>query len=555
MLTTVEAPDHLPIIGVSKLLQARVCRKKKDLDGEANAIHVSKTIPFLEFDMHKQILYRMRLLGVNAVFGLRLQLVVGEKLFTTIATGTAFLLAPLPQPLPITSSDILSDNAPRSSQVDAIIKIVTSYSLNNYEKARQDWLRDPNFASSIPKHFKHMSAVESASSSKDAAISYISSMFQQKSSLKQESKLELLLGLIPMDEFPSGTIEYHHDCMLDGDNAHCDNSLDRLPQHSLQRYRVMTFTAISKIDWKVSKHTIDSSCAQLFHSMYNSMLWKLRAYPTPIFIRSIQFDFQLPDDDEVQLLMNAIALIPTKRSAKRYQRVHGPVSGSDVSTSDVSSSDVSSSDVSSSDVSSSDASISDVSTSDVSSSSMDEADGKAATPDDSLMFHIELSPDNGSTLGNGLLSNGQVGTSVSHLVQLTPMSTIPGRHIEIYFGHISLHFIREHPAIKSKQFDKFVHGFIVAVQAIAKANVRALGGNTLVGYRIDQFLVKEHRDGKHGYLLLSISGDVVSLSKQKTTSKQTKSKKRLSKLAKKSRSLVKKTKTKSKKRSKRSNKK
>lgn len=47
--------------GRGQLLQARVCRAKPNLQGEAHATLVSEAIPFLEFDLHRQLVYKLRL--------------------------------------------------------------------------------------------------------------------------------------------------------------------------------------------------------------------------------------------------------------------------------------------------------------------------------------------------------------------------------------------------------------------------------------------------------------------------------------------------------------
>lgn len=141
LLTTLEAPDSAPILGVGQLLevktragvllltitfsllllrQARVCRRKKRAQGEVNARLVSELIPFIEFDIHRQLLYKMRILGMNAAFALHMHITVGEDLIVALASvhtirtlnhnplkanvvlqATAASLAALPTPPPL----------------------------------------------------------------------------------------------------------------------------------------------------------------------------------------------------------------------------------------------------------------------------------------------------------------------------------------------------------------------------------------------------------------------------------------------------------------------
>jgi hypothetical protein len=44
------------------------------------------------------LVYKLRIQGMNAVFGLRVQLAIGDALIVAVATGTAFYLTSLPTP-------------------------------------------------------------------------------------------------------------------------------------------------------------------------------------------------------------------------------------------------------------------------------------------------------------------------------------------------------------------------------------------------------------------------------------------------------------------------
>lgn len=47
ILATIELPDGLPVIGIGCLIQASVCRPKRDLRSESNAKEISDGLPFL----------------------------------------------------------------------------------------------------------------------------------------------------------------------------------------------------------------------------------------------------------------------------------------------------------------------------------------------------------------------------------------------------------------------------------------------------------------------------------------------------------------------------
>lgn len=98
MFTTIEVPANIPMTGRGCFIQATVCKNKKDLRGELNAKEISDCLPFLEYELHSLLLNKLKVKGMNAVFGLRLQVSVGERLIIGMAVGTAVYLTALPPP-------------------------------------------------------------------------------------------------------------------------------------------------------------------------------------------------------------------------------------------------------------------------------------------------------------------------------------------------------------------------------------------------------------------------------------------------------------------------
>lgn len=98
LIATIELPDTIQITGRGCLLQAQVCRTKKDLKSESNAKEISDCLPFLEYDLHRLLINKMKIKGMNAIFGLRSTVTIGEKVIALIATGTAVFLKALPAP-------------------------------------------------------------------------------------------------------------------------------------------------------------------------------------------------------------------------------------------------------------------------------------------------------------------------------------------------------------------------------------------------------------------------------------------------------------------------
>jgi uncharacterized coiled-coil protein SlyX len=85
ILATVEVPDRLPIRGSGVFIQARVCRSRPKAVGETDALAVSEALPFLEYDLARQLMLKLKVLGRNAAFSLKTEVDVGRQLI--VSTG------------------------------------------------------------------------------------------------------------------------------------------------------------------------------------------------------------------------------------------------------------------------------------------------------------------------------------------------------------------------------------------------------------------------------------------------------------------------------------
>lgn len=97
----VSPPGDLAMVGTGILLQARAVRPRERLKGEASAIELGeKDLPFLEYQLNQQLMQKMAIHCMNALFSLRLQVTIGEKFVIGVATATAVHVVGLPLPTP-----------------------------------------------------------------------------------------------------------------------------------------------------------------------------------------------------------------------------------------------------------------------------------------------------------------------------------------------------------------------------------------------------------------------------------------------------------------------
>lgn len=69
------------------LFALRLCRLKKKAQGEVNATAISNLLPFIEYELHTQLMNKLKLRSMNALFGLHIQISVGENMLLGLAVG------------------------------------------------------------------------------------------------------------------------------------------------------------------------------------------------------------------------------------------------------------------------------------------------------------------------------------------------------------------------------------------------------------------------------------------------------------------------------------
>ena len=74
LIATIEPPAGIGVTGRGCLIQARLCRPKRDESrGDQQAKEVSDGLPFLEYELHRQLINKLRIKGMNAIFALKVQ--------------------------------------------------------------------------------------------------------------------------------------------------------------------------------------------------------------------------------------------------------------------------------------------------------------------------------------------------------------------------------------------------------------------------------------------------------------------------------------------------
>lgn len=68
--------DNVPTIGKGCFIHAYVCRPKRDCKGEMNAKEISDGLPFLEYELHRLLINKLKVRGMNTIFGLKVSIIM-----------------------------------------------------------------------------------------------------------------------------------------------------------------------------------------------------------------------------------------------------------------------------------------------------------------------------------------------------------------------------------------------------------------------------------------------------------------------------------------------
>eukprot|EP00750_Incisomonas_marina_P029976 INCI7249.2.p1 GENE.INCI7249.2~~INCI7249.2.p1 ORF type:complete len:1265 (+),score=217.26 INCI7249.2:432-4226(+) len=115
ILASIEPPEKLPTVGKCHLIEARVARvlptSARGGRTEYCAEKVSTMIPFLLYDLHRQLLLKMRFMQVNTAWALFTQIKIGERLVVGLIRATGVLVPALPLPYVEVAKDDEDDEA------------------------------------------------------------------------------------------------------------------------------------------------------------------------------------------------------------------------------------------------------------------------------------------------------------------------------------------------------------------------------------------------------------------------------------------------------------
>ncbi|KAG4065214.1 hypothetical protein HA402_007611 [Bradysia odoriphaga] len=460
LMITIEIPDSVQITGRGCFVQAQVCRTKKDLKSESNAKEISDAIPFLEYEIHRLLVNKIKSKGMNALFGMKATIAIGEKVIALIATGTAVYLPSLPVPSPP--------------------KIIAGNSWSNSDKIRdlQKSLRDTFDRNREIYQLKSAEELELGNRNATTDDMYLKDIEPSEIDLTNGNKDACVLEVDDIEDLEIIALLMEPS---PPDGFHIVNTQTVPGLHDLEVVRnLQMFVQVYRA--KLGLNQQASNFPKHFQRLIHTIYFKIRSM-IPCAICDFRFRLDFPESEEIQILVTGMALglgEPSRLTKyKRKVAAHPQTKESKRIADDELIFNIEDAEQ----------------TEPLTQSLTFPSSSRTLTHTGSLK--LQRSPTNRSRF-NSVRAAKHVPLRERFGVDLTPLCYVPGGKIDKYLGNLDFFFIRESTSVKENGgISGFVHSFITEVLAIVRANVTALGGNAMVSFYMTELILVDNPHKNH----------------------------------------------------------
>ncbi|KAM3927067.1 C2 domain-containing protein 5 isoform 2-T2 [Leptodactylus fuscus] len=520
LFTTIDLPAETPIVGKGCLIQARLCRLKKKAQAEANATTISNLLPFMEYELHTQLMNKLKLKSMNALFGLRIQITVGENMLLGLASATGVYLASLPTPGGIQISGKTPSDGSYEQHISHMQKKINETIAKNKElyEINPPEILEETIGSPIPETRQRTRLLRSQSESSDEVVELDLSHGKKDAfvlEIDDTDAVEDVHSLLTDAAPPTGFYSCNTEIMPGINNWTSD----------IQMFTTVRVVRLSSIN--LTNQTLNKSFNDMCENLLKSLYFKLRSM-VPCCLCHVNFTVAVPEDESIQIAVTAVAITfdkqDTLQSSKNKAERPQPRVSADADELLQFPLELSSDTPGLQPLSP--------------AKDLQERVGAAAGAPlravdsfaercSSWIEHIRMraqtirrgsvktitSLDKASPLGESHLRSrpgAALGIPTVSVVKMTPLSFIPGAKITKYLGIINMFFIRETTSLREEGgVSGFLHAFICEVFAMVRAHVAALGGNAVVSYIMKQCVFMENTNKNQAQCLINVSGDAV----------------------------------------------
>ncbi|XP_077938647.1 C2 domain-containing protein 5 isoform X34 [Gasterosteus aculeatus] len=535
LFTTINLPAEAAVTGKGCLIQARLCRLKKKAQGEVNATAISNLLPFMEYELHTQLMNKLKLRSMNALFGLHIQISVGENMLLGLASATGVYLTALPPPGGIQIAGKTPGDLSAEHHILTIQKRINDTIAKNKELYE---INPPKLFALDPEVFCgiNMELTEEVLGSPVPDSRQRSRLFRSHSESSDEvSELDLSHGkkdafVLEIDD--TDAVEDIHSLLTDAPTPtgfySCNTEI--MPGIYNWTSGVQMFTSVRVFrlsNANLTNQGLNKIFTDLCENLLKSFYFKLRSM-IPCCLCQLNFTVAVPEEELIQVTVTAVAMTfdkdqnqektadkpPAKGGNETEEQLQFPLElCADPSSANCQPASKVSGVPECSNFSSRAASVDYGSFADRCSTWLELLRLKAHTIRRGSVKTIS-SLERSSPLPEGrsrsLRSNRLFGGISVTVVKMTPLSFLPGTRIIKYLGIINMFFIRETTSLREEGgVSGFLHTFIAEVFSMVRAHVAALGGNAVVSYSMKECMLMENPNKNQAQCLINVSGDAV----------------------------------------------
>ncbi|XP_067091547.1 C2 domain-containing protein 5 isoform X2 [Osmerus mordax] len=537
LFTTIDLPTEAAVNGKGCLIQARLCRLKKKAQGEVNATAISNLLPFMEYELHTQLMNKLKLRCMNALFGLRIQISVGENMLLGLASATGVYLTALPAPGGIQIAGKAPGDLSYEQHIATIQKRINDTIGKNKELYH---IHPPKLFALDPEAFGciNMEVTEEVVGSPIPEPRQRSRLFRSQSESSDDlSELDLSHGkkdafVLEIDD--TDAVEDIHSLLTDAATPtgfySCNTEIMPGIQNwtgSLQMFTSVRVFRLSNAN--LTNQGLNKTFIDLCENLLKSLYFKLRSM-VPCCLCHLNFAVAVPEEDLIQVAVTAVAMSFDKDQAQERPGVDKTITKGSAETEEQLqfSLELCAESSASNQPPGRTSGVTDCGN--AHPSSRDRCStwlellrlkahtirrGSVKTSRRTLsLAHSVSSSERCSPLPEGrsrsLRSTRSFGGGSVTVVKMTPLSFIPGTRIVKYLGIINMFFIRETTSLREEGgVSGFLHSFIAEVFAMVRAHVAALGGNAVVSYSMKECVFMENPNKNQAQCLINVSGDAV----------------------------------------------
>jgi uncharacterized protein YbjQ (UPF0145 family) len=303
-------------------------------------------MPFALYDIHRQLMFKLRIYGLNAVFGLKIQFSVGENLMTAVATGTAIYVKSLPTPPALKvfrNLDVVDDEDKRLLEIQKNIVQQSEYNRRQIELALQQADSNESLDTKSERKVSRKDsqqrkdsiddrgdrAADTANQSTENALVIANGNYYDKAGFSARDSDSDTDSDTSSDSDPELENSNRHRNVV----VHIDDEQDEdlvllldptFPEGFQMRsvetaprsdplanrnstYTVQMVTMVKQGFINLTTHHPNRQLATLFKTLYQEMQFHLW-YISPCIVAGINYDIQIPKLNELQIRLTAVAL-------------------------------------------------------------------------------------------------------------------------------------------------------------------------------------------------------------------------------------------------------